>query len=192
MIGCDDVDGSREQMRPQSILLDGVAQRRRTLRDGTQPFDIFFGEEKIVRASLDRDIRSFGAGVGSERNAAATADVNNVQLRAGFACEQRGALDGFEFGNDGPRCEERFDARAIVRNTALREFLTLRMHCDWQTQARRFAQAVEQCLVVGTRKFGQSGIAEERFEADDASIGQLRHFGDIAGNQSAPKSEVGD
>ena len=84
----------------------GVAQRRRAFRDGAEPLDIFFGEEQIVRASFDGNIRRLRAGLRGQRYAAARADVNDVQLRAGFARQQRGALDGFHFGDHRPRCEK--------------------------------------------------------------------------------------
>ena len=133
MIGCDNVDRSREQLRPQSILLDGVAQRRRAFRDSTQPLHIIFGKEQIVRAGLDGNIGSMRAGLGSQRHSASGADVNNMQFRAGLTSEQSSALDGFEFCDHGPGGKKRLDATAIP----LRQFLTFGVHCDRQDRAAR-------------------------------------------------------
>ena len=49
--------------------------------------------------------------------------------------------------------------------------LTLRVHRDRQAEPRCFAQSLEQSKIVGARKLGQTGIAQERLEADDTAVG---------------------
>jgi len=53
MIGSDDVDMAREQLRPQRILLGGRPQRGRAFCDRAETLHVVFGEEQIVRAGFD-------------------------------------------------------------------------------------------------------------------------------------------
>ena len=70
MIGSHNIDRPVEQRLPQRVLLLGIAQRRRALCDGAQPFQILFGEEQIMRTGFDRNIYAAGLGLGRCKHAA--------------------------------------------------------------------------------------------------------------------------
>ena len=157
MIRCDDVDGSREQLCPQSSLLGRGAQRRRALRDSTQAFDVFLGEEQIVRAGFDGNVRALRASLSSEGHTASGADVNDMQFRTGLAGQQRSALDGFQLGDHWARREECATLPSFCDSPGKPcvSLLAFRVHRDGQAEPRRFAQSFKQSEIVGARKFRQ-------------------------------------
>ena len=82
---------------PQSRLLFGATQRRRTLRDRAQPHQIFLSEEKIMGTGFARDIDASRASLRHQRNSAAATDVDNVETTASFARQLDCPPDRFEF-----------------------------------------------------------------------------------------------
>src|SRR5437016_2491865 len=66
------------------------------------------------------------------------------------------------------------------------------MYRDGQLQPCGFAQTLEKRKVVGARKLGESRVAQERLEPDDAALRQLRHLAYAAGSQSSPQREIRD
>ena len=135
------------------MLIARGTQRRRALGDDAEPLDILVGEEQIVRTGFDRHVDAPRPRLGRHRDAAAGADVDDVQAGAGFLREQERTLDRLELGDDRPRVEEgpRGPRRDALAETA-RQLLALGVHGDRQPEPRRFAQAVEQRDVVGARE----------------------------------------
>ena len=66
-----------------ACLLAADAQRRRALGDRAEPLDVVLGEEQVVRAGFDRHVDAARPRLGGHRHAAAGADVDDVQRRAG-------------------------------------------------------------------------------------------------------------
>src|SRR5580700_2252688 len=133
MIRCDDVDGSREQLVPQSILLRSGAQRRRAFRDGTEALNVIFGKEEIVRASFDGNVGALSAGLSGEGHTASGADVNDMQFRTSLAGQQCSALDGFELCDNRARREELRDASITDSpGEILGDLLAFRVYRDRQ------------------------------------------------------------
>src|SRR5258706_2645599 len=122
--------------------------------------------------------------------------MDDVKLRAGFFGQQRGPLDRFHLGYDRAGREKishtRLSLRAASSGESGSNLLALRVYRDRQIDGRSFTQSFEERNGVVTRKFGESRVAEERLEPDDAAIRQLRHLAYTAGNQSAPQREVRD
>jgi len=175
VIRSDYVDGARQKLRPQAVLLALFSQRRGALGDCSEPLEVFFREIEVVGTSLNRNINAARAGFGGNDNAASGADMDDVELRFRLAREPGGPLDRLCFGHDRARVEESANAEAILFEhfvaKRLGQLLTLSMDSDRQPESRSLAQTFEQCEVVGAREFGKARVAHEGLESDDASRG---------------------
>ena len=106
MIGSDHIHFPIDDRCPERVAIGVAAQGRCAFRDSADAQQIVFGEEQIVRAGFNRDIRAERAGFERGRDPLAGTDVDDVQFAAGLAGEQSGAADGFDLGDDGARFEE--------------------------------------------------------------------------------------
>ena len=150
----DDIDLAVEHFAPQLRVLVRIAQRRRALGGDAELLEIVLGEKQIVRTGFDRHVDAARARFGGHRDAAARADVNDVQLRAGLAGDIDGARDRLELGLDRARGEEvaaRVDP-VMLAASASRHLLALGVDGHRQAEPRRLAHAVAQRLVVGVRE----------------------------------------
>ena len=87
MIRGHDIDRAAKKLIPQALAFGRVTQRWSALSGRAEALKVFFGEEQIVGAGFDGDIRAAGARLQRRRDAAAGAHVDNVQLRAGLPRE---------------------------------------------------------------------------------------------------------
>src|SRR5262249_40022821 len=89
MIGRHDVDLALLQELPHRLAFSHIADRRRALRSGTDPFHIFVSEEEIVRARFNRNVRAERPRFERRRYPLTGTDMHDVDLRSGLACESR-------------------------------------------------------------------------------------------------------
>ena len=99
------VPGSSKQYPRNRMVLDG-AKRRGTFRDRTKVLDIRFREPQIMRTRFNRHVHAASTRVGSQRNAAPAADVNDVQCGARFARELQRPPNRLGFGGNRTRFQE--------------------------------------------------------------------------------------
>ena len=177
MVGGDHVDIAIQHVLPQGVAVGGGPQGRRALGDRAQADHVFFGEEQVVRASLDGEIGAAGARFERRRNSAPRTDMHDVQPGARFARQQGGALDGLDLGQHRARRQKGADIAAASFADAAREAAgdLLAFGVDRHGQSARGgdAHAFIERQVVRARKLGEAGVAEESFEADHAAFGEF-------------------
>ena len=147
VIGCDDVDMAVQQLGPQSAsAIAADAEGRRALRDGAEPLHVLLGEEQVMRTRLDRDVDTPRLRFKCQRDAAARADMHDVQRRARFA-RKRAARAGSRRARRSPGArpesrERRGRSRCAAELPG--QFLALGMHRHRQSDAGRLAHPLVQ------------------------------------------------
>ena len=144
MIRRDDIHVTAHQLVPQRLLLVGATQRGRALGHRPEAFHVVFSEIEIVGAGLDGHVHAVCSRLGRHRDAAAGADVDNMQPGVRLLRQQQRALDRLELGEDRARVQE--CARGPRRDSLgqpARQVFALRVHGDRPAEPRRFPKSVE-------------------------------------------------
>ena len=84
VVGRDDRDRAREQLRPERLDLDARPQRRRALGERADALRVLVGEQEVVGARLAGHVDATGARLGDEQHRGGRARVDDVQRAAGL------------------------------------------------------------------------------------------------------------
>src|SRR5438876_3360350 len=152
MIRCDNIDIATQQFGPEMALLLSVADRWRTLGNCPEAFHVLIREEQIMWTGFDGNVCAPCSRFCCQCDTAARADVDDVQLRAGLASQQRRALDRFQFRDHWTRLEEISNTLPpVLRHPARQgvdQFVILRVYRDRYPQVRRLAETFPHRQVI--------------------------------------------
>src|SRR5262249_36190250 len=109
MVRTDAGDFASQEILPQRILGWNRTQCRRAFGQWADALEILFGECKIMRASLARDVHAQFFCRGDQSDARSTAYMDDMQPAARFTGEFERFLNGLEFGVNGARLQIRSD-----------------------------------------------------------------------------------
>src|SRR6516165_10127548 len=122
--------------------------------------------------------------------------MHDMQLRPGFSSQEGCSLDRLQFRQHGPRVQIVAYAGAALNGGTggehLGDFLRFGMDGNGQPEAGGFAHAFVEREIVSPGEVAETGIGEERFEADSAQCCEFAQRVTVSGNQATPKSKIGE
>src|SRR5215208_2116319 len=169
-------------------------ERSGALGDGAELFRVLFGQHQVVRAGLAGDGYTSRPRRHNEGDAPTRAHVHDVQRAAGLLGEEDRPPDRLQLGGHRARVEIVAHRRASFRHGAAgepaRDLVVLRVDEDREPEFRRPLHTLEKCQVVGGLKVLYAAVGHERLEPYHAALRKLVEAPDVAGDKSAPQTEV--
>src|SRR5215204_5945654 len=194
MIRGDERDVVFEDPLPELLEILVRAQRRGALRARAELLNVLLGQDEVVSARLAGDVDAFGARDRDEGDAPPRADVHDVQRASGLLGEEDRPPDRLQLGGHRARVEIVAHRRASFRHGAAgepaRDLVVLRVDEDREPEFRRPLHTLEKCQVVGDLKVLYAAVGHERLEPHHAALRKLVEAPDVAGDKSAPQTEV--